>query len=54
MLSDVEADALTFSDSLATSLADKLSLLASLCASLVLALSDRLSLLVPLCSSLAD
>ena len=49
MLSDVEADALTFSGSLATSLADKLSLLASLCALLVLALSDRLSLLALFC-----
>lgn len=49
MLSDVEADALTFSDSLVDSLANKLSLLASLCDLLVLALSNRLSLLALFC-----
>ena len=45
----MDSDTRMRSDSLATSLADKLSLLALLCALLVLALSDRLSLLALFC-----
>ena len=49
MLSDIDSDTRIRSDSLVDSLANKLSLLASLCDLLVLALSDRLSLLALFC-----
>ena len=49
MLLDMDSDTRMRSDSLEEALANKLSLLASLCALLVLALSNRLSLLALFC-----